>query len=334
MISNFSPIKLQIMRSSISLFLIFCGYVLSLPSNALADTPDLGKSFLSTYQFAPEKPPLSSLSAGVDGFSDTAHAKAKYMLHLRKLDADWASYCSVISPEFDGDNSRSYNNGISYKVGTSLIKPVKVSDSGSKLYLQAGINHLNEAVSSNRYDSNENLVRASFRNGYNYATLGALYEVNENFVVYHRSDISIGNDTHKNGAYHSRRFGSHGVFGVGFEWNEKLVLNGHERFTARSGLYFNYVQPYEHRIGSPAGGINTHSFALSPTDHEPAGTCNYSRIDNATLIGVHASVGVSESDTYVSFGVSKTFGGTPRIYAKDYNVLRVMSGMGGLAYSN
>ena len=291
---------------------------------------------------------IFSLSAGIDGFSSTAHIKTKYLRNVRQLDADWVSHFTVISPEFDGNKSNSYNNGISYKVGTSLIKPIKVSDSGNNLYLQAGINYLSESVSSNRYDS-ENLVRASYRNGYNYATIGALYEVNNNFVVYHRSEISTGNDTYKNGAYHSRRFGSHGVFGVGFEWNEThspekintLELNGHERFKARNGLYFNYVQPYQHNIGSPADGINTYSFALDPQNHQPSGTCNFSRIDNATLTGVNASVGVSGGDTYVSFGVSKRFGGAPKkkdnkvvIYPGYYNVLRIMSGMGGLAYSN
>ena len=331
------------MRTSVSLFLISCGCILSLPGNALAETR---RGMVKLYLGPRAKTiNVSSISAGIDGFSGTAHTKAKYMQTVHKLDADWVSYFTVISPEFDGNNSKSYNNGISYKVGTSLIKPIKVSDSGNNLYLQAGINHLSESVSSNRYDSEENLVRANYRNGYNYATLGALYEVNDNFIAYHRSDISTGNDTYKNGAYHSRRFGSHGVFGVGFEWNEKhspekintLGLKGHERFKARNGLYFNYVQPYQHGTGySPADGINVYSFALDPNNHQPSGTCNFSRIDNATLTGVNVSVGVSGSDTYASIGLSKTFGGAPKknIYMVNYNVHRVMSGMGGLAYSN
>ena len=96
----------------------------------------------------------------------------------------------------------------------------------------------------------------------------------------------------------------------------KLQLNGHDRFATRPGAYFNYVQPYQHHSGSPDEGINVYSFALKPEEHQPSGTCNFSRIDNATLnVGTNAA-------------------GTGRVYAVNYNVLRVMSGMGGLAYSN
>ena len=63
----------------------------------------------------------------------------------------------------------------------------------------------------------------------------------------------------------------------------KLQLNGHDRFQARDGSYFNYVQPYQHFTNTPADGINVYSFALKPEDHQPSGTCNFSRIDNATL---------------------------------------------------
>ena len=98
----------------------------------------------------------------------------------------------------------------------------------------------------------------------------------------------------------------------------KLQLNGHDRFAERKGAYFNYVQPYNHHTASPANGINSYSFALKPEEHQPSGTCNFSRIDNAIL---QLTLIVSSS--------AKT-----RIYATNYNVLRVMSGMGGLAYSN
>ena len=96
----------------------------------------------------------------------------------------------------------------------------------------------------------------------------------------------------------------------------KLQLNGHDRFATRPGAYFNYVQPYQHHSGSPDEGINCYSFALKPEEHQPSGTCNFSRIDNATL------------------NMNLSAAATVRIYAVNYNVLRVMSGMGGLAYSN
>ena len=98
----------------------------------------------------------------------------------------------------------------------------------------------------------------------------------------------------------------------------KLQLNGHDRFAERKGAYFNFVQPYNHHTASPANGINSYSFALKPEEHQPSGTCNFSRIDTAIL---QLTLIVSSS--------AKT-----RVYATNYNVLRVMSGMGGLAYSN
>ena len=73
--------------------------------------------------------------------------------------------------------------------------------------------------------------------------------------------------------------------------------------------------------------INVYSFALQPEEHQPSGTCNFSRIDTTTLV----------FDSVSTSGVAKPTKSTPfnfRIYAVNYNIFRVMSGMGGLAYSN
>ena len=103
----------------------------------------------------------------------------------------------------------------------------------------------------------------------------------------------------------------------------KLQLNGHDRFQERDGSYFNYVQPWQHFSNTPADGINVYSFALKPEDHQPSGTCNFSRIDNATLnVTVEDRNDVSDNDSNLN------------IYTVNYNVLRVMSGMAGTAYSN
>ena len=101
----------------------------------------------------------------------------------------------------------------------------------------------------------------------------------------------------------------------------KLQLNGHDRFSERMGRYFNLVQPYQHHTNVPAVGINVYSFGLKPEDHQPSGTCNMSRIDNATLQLTLTAAAVET-------------GAKVRVYATNYNVLRIMSGMGGLAYSN
>jgi hypothetical protein len=103
----------------------------------------------------------------------------------------------------------------------------------------------------------------------------------------------------------------------------KLQLNGQDRFSEREGTYFDLVQPYQHHTRNPDTGINVYSFALRPEEHQPSGSCNFSRIDNATLQLVLSNATVSGTKT-----------AKVRVYATNYNVLRVMSGMGGLAYSN
>jgi len=103
----------------------------------------------------------------------------------------------------------------------------------------------------------------------------------------------------------------------------KLQLNGQDRFSEREGSYFDLVQPYQHHTRNPDTGINVYSFALRPEEHQPSGTCNFSRIDNATLQLVLSNATVEGTKT-----------AKVRVYATNYNVLRVMSGMGGLAYSN
>ena len=103
----------------------------------------------------------------------------------------------------------------------------------------------------------------------------------------------------------------------------KLQLNGQDRFTEREGSYFDKVQPYQHHSRTPSTGICSYSFAIRPEEHQPSGTCNFSRIDKATLQLTVSVNTVSGSNT-----------AQVRVYALNYNVLRVMSGMGGLAYSN
>jgi hypothetical protein len=120
-----------------------------------------------------------------------------------------------------------------------------------------------------------------------------------------------------------------------------LQLNGHDRFYVRYSDYFRKVQNYEHhtrlpRVGDDLTGLSgdyvklamrqyiySYSFALSPEEHQPSGTCNFSRIDNAVL--------------QLTYNSSRETSGQAlnlNIYAVNYNVLRIMSGMGGLAYSN
>jgi hypothetical protein len=130
----------------------------------------------------------------------------------------------------------------------------------------------------------------------------------------------------------------------------RLQINGQDRFDERYGDYFWKVQPYQHHTGggfaraivnatststaepviatSVPNPINVYSFAIQPEEHQPSGTCNFSRIDTATLVFDSAT-----NDVAGTFP-SKTYPYNFRVYAVNYNIFRIMSGMGGLAYSN
>tara|TARA_B100000579_G_scaffold2395_1_gene1854 strand:- start:5490 stop:6983 length:1494 start_codon:yes stop_codon:yes gene_type:complete len=138
--------------------------------------------------------------------------------------------------------------------------------------------------------------------------------------------------------------------------NWQLKLNGHDRFKERDSRYFTRTQVWQHHTGYGAtptsvasnddlgtdgvadgGGdsIAVYSFALKPEEHQPSGTCNFSRIDNAQLVGTTIVVGDAgdpNSTNVPGSSAAHTLGLT--IFAVNYNVLRIMSGMGGLAYSN
>ena len=131
--------------------------------------------------------------------------------------------------------------------------------------------------------------------------------------------------------------------------NIKLSLNGNDRFSEQEFEYFRYVQPYENKLGNdkmfypatrlwygknstfynylsrwgPWNTLGIYSFSLDVSKHQPSGTCNFSRIDNAYL----------HFRTIHNTSYSSTIGNI-HIYALNYNVLRIMSGMGGLTYSN
>ena len=122
-----------------------------------------------------------------------------------------------------------------------------------------------------------------------------------------------------------------------FTYNQKAVFeqwiqfNGQDRLDRRYGDYFNRVQLYQHHSGSGYTynnqyGMYVYSFALRPEEHQPSGTCNFSRIDTATIVLTMSGNVVVNPDTDDTWDV--------RVYAVNYNILRIMSGMGGLAYSN
>ena len=103
-----------------------------------------------------------------------------------------------------------------------------------------------------------------------------------------------------------------------------LQLNGQDRFSERSGKWFDLIQPFKYHTHLPDTGINVYSFALKPEEHNPSGSLNFSRVDNADLRLTLSNFMFNPDNEGVAV----------KIYATNYNILRIMSGMGGLAYSN
>lgn len=101
----------------------------------------------------------------------------------------------------------------------------------------------------------------------------------------------------------------------------KLLFNGGDRFTERPAKYFRLTQPYQYFKCCPDKYIYSYSFALRPYDLQPSGTCNFSRIDNVKM-------NIAFNATNQTATASKL-----KIYAVNYNVLRVMNGMSSIVFS-
>jgi hypothetical protein len=109
----------------------------------------------------------------------------------------------------------------------------------------------------------------------------------------------------------------------------QLQLNGQDRQSKRSGFWYNFVEPYMHHKCTPPDGVNVFSFALNPEEHQPSCTCNFSRIDTAQLNLWFNEFANNKYADVLTDTDNKVY-----IFAINYNVLRIMSGMAGLAYSN
>lgn len=108
----------------------------------------------------------------------------------------------------------------------------------------------------------------------------------------------------------------------------KLTLNGQDRIPTMPGFYFSRKMPLDRHTNAPVSpGINVYSFALHPEAFDPSGSCNFSRLDRVKL---HMNVKTTWRDG--SCGIKTQ--GTLRVYGVSYNILRIMSGMGGVAYTS
>jgi hypothetical protein len=163
----------------------------------------------------------------------------------------------------------------------------------------------------------QNLIRINL----NHPTKELVWVFNRNGTNCPQNDFSIGTNIISNGT--AAQFAPLYSF--------YLNINGTDRFKERPGEYFRLVQPYDHHTRTPSNYIYTYSFALRPEEHQPSGTCNFSRIDTAQMI-FYLRNGIS-SPGNIDPGVQENYTELPSytLYAPCYNILRIMGGMGGLA---
>jgi hypothetical protein len=107
------------------------------------------------------------------------------------------------------------------------------------------------------------------------------------------------------------------TFGTGV-----LQLNGVERFERRNANYFRLVQNYQFHTHYTNKNIYTYSFGIYPEKPHPSGTCNMSKFANITMYLDYFKINHSQNDMIL------------KVFCLNYNILRVVSGMAGLAFSN
>jgi hypothetical protein len=113
--------------------------------------------------------------------------------------------------------------------------------------------------------------------------------------------------------------------------NSRLLFNGVERFSTRESMFYEHLQPYQGGLKVDKKGIQLYSFSLEPTKYQPSGACNMSRIKSKQLE-------IETVPVYVNKNTNSTLQSEYKfniyVYTVNYNILRILSGMGSVAFSN
>ena len=99
-----------------------------------------------------------------------------------------------------------------------------------------------------------------------------------------------------------------------------LMFNGEDRISEKiaTANYLRFIQPMTHHSRTPTRRIYSYSFALKPENSEPSGQVNMSRILNQVLT-VNTKPCTKLRDV--------------RIYAVNYNILRIQHGLAGVIFN-
>lgn len=120
--------------------------------------------------------------------------------------------------------------------------------------------------------------------------------------------------------YGSRMLNEFGIPNIDLIDSAVLQFDGYDRFERQSAQYFRLVQPWQRHTSIPNDFIYVYSFSLAPEASQPQGSCNASRIDSIVL------------QVTMNSGVESRSAGIT-VYATNYNVLRIVGGLGGLLFT-
>ena len=108
--------------------------------------------------------------------------------------------------------------------------------------------------------------------------------------------------------------------------SSRLLFNGLERFSSQNATFFKNVQALQHQFKPDKSGLNFYSFALQPSAFQPSGTCNFSTIHNIELeLELNQLLPEANNSPYYDYNII--------VYAVNYNILKISSGMAGVSFS-
>jgi hypothetical protein len=230
------------------------------------------------------------------------YTDVKIVVQFKPFDQCWYKLSNGYSPDSTPKISKA--NLICNYVYLDVFERTKFAKQENFEYL------IEQFQQNNSYQVPANIINLTSRLFFN-------HPVKEIFWLYRSSDALNANDY-----YNYASVSNYGTSSLQLtEPFEQIQIryNGNDRFEQLPATFFRLYEPYRHHSSSSNQYIYLYSFSLDPENMQPSGTCNFSKIDNAT-INFSCNQNISE--------------GMISIYATNYNILRIKNGMCGLMFSS
>ena len=176
----------------------------------------------------------------------------------------------------------------------------------------------------NNYTNWSNEYIAPYSYEYNKYKNKNLVNESNSHLFYNNSITNACNDLTKNFDYK--------FFRKNIIDSMELLFNGQVRERNKDNKYFNQVHPYNFYKTNPKDGVHVYSFSANPNDSQPAGSCNFSRISNFQInIDLGLSTDIHEIPKE---NLNNVYEYNFTIFAVNYNILKVASGMAAKQFVN